>query len=68
MPGMSPLPRAKIVVLPIGVGATRAQVDVALAERLTDPEFCAARDRRRAVALGDLYLDLSGERSARHEG
>lgn len=54
----APLPRAKPVVLPVGVDAARREVDLALAARLCDSEFCAARDGWRAVALESCYCEL----------
>ncbi len=53
------LSRARPVVLAIGAGASRSQVDAALGRMLSGPDFCTTRDPRRAVALTDLYLDLA---------
>lgn len=53
------LSRARSVVLTIGAGASRAQVDAALECTLSESDSFTTRDSRRAVALTDLYLDLA---------
>jgi len=55
----APLPRAKPVVLDVGVGACRAQVDDALATRLAAPSVEFLQTGWRAVPLDCLYCDLS---------
>ena len=54
-----PLPRAKPVVLNVGVGASRAQVDDALATRLAAPSVEFLQTGWRAVPLDCLFRDLS---------
>lgn len=56
---LAPLPRAKPVVLEIDANAPRSLVDEGLARCVSDPKFCSARDQRRAIALHDLYFDLT---------